>query len=94
MKIGYKYAIEILLENYRELKARGGDIGQIQQLKEGITYLCYPWREDISETGVSPLRELWAPDFMDDDEDLSRRGDSYVNMAEYSWEVLKEIGVV
>jgi len=92
MKIGYQYAIKLLLEHYRELKARGGDIGQIQELREGIEYLCYPWREDISETVVSPLKELGDPDFLDDDEELARRGDIYVNMSEYAWLVLKEIG--
>ena len=94
MKIGYQYAIEVLLVHYRKLQKEQADSALIQQLKEGIEYLCYPWREDRSEHVRSPLIEAHEPEILEDHAELARRGRIHVQMAEYVWEVLKEIGTV
>jgi hypothetical protein len=94
MKLGYKYAIEVLLDHYRSLKRDKTDPEQIQQIKEGIEYLCYPWREDLTEEVRSPLIEDDEDGPLDDDEELARRGKIQVEMSEYVWNVLKAIGAV
>jgi hypothetical protein len=94
VKIGYKYAIEVLLERYRALKNDNADPELIQQIKEGIEYLCYPWREDLTEQVRSPLVEDGEEGFIEDDEELFRRGEIRVEMSEYVWRVLKAIGSV
>jgi hypothetical protein len=57
MKVGYKKAIEILFEEYQKQKATNGDPEEIQSIREGIEYLCYPFREDLSEDIRSPLQD-------------------------------------
>jgi hypothetical protein len=94
MKLGYKHAIEVLLEHYYSLKRDKADPEQIQQIKEGIEYLCYPWREDLTEEVRSPLIEKGEYGPLDDDEELARRGKIQVEMSGYVWQVLKAIGSV
>lgn len=57
MKVGYRKAIEILFEEYQRQKAANGDPEEIQSIREGIEYLCYPFREDLSEDIRSPLQD-------------------------------------
>ena len=94
MKIGFKYAIEVLLEQYRALKSQDADADQIQQIKEGIEYLCRPWREDLTENIPSPLFEDGEKRSVEDAMEVARRGNIHVEMSYYVWDVLKEIGVV
>jgi hypothetical protein len=76
------------------LKRVRADPEQIQQIKEGIEYLCYPWREDRTETVRSPLIEKGEYGPLDDDEELARRGKIQIEISGYVWKVLKAIGVV
>lgn len=92
MKIGYQYAIETLLNRYRQSEDVSQE--QRQQLKEGIEYLCLPWREDLAEDVPSPLFEKDDPPFIEDNSEIARRGEIQIRMSRYVWEVLKEIGSV
>ena len=94
MKTGYKHAIEVLFDHYQVLKNKNEDTDLIQQIKEGIEYLCYPWREDLTEQVKSPLIEDDETGFLENDEELFRRGDIHVEMSAYVWKVLKAIGSV
>jgi hypothetical protein len=94
MKIGYKYAIEVLLDHYRALKRDNAEAELIQQVKEGVEYLCHPWREDLTERVRSPLIEDGEVDPLEDDEELARRGKIQVEMSEYVRAVLKAFGSV
>jgi hypothetical protein len=53
-KVGYIYAIKALFDEYKRLNETKGDSEQIQSLREGIEYLCYPFRDDV-EVMTSPL---------------------------------------
>ena len=68
MKIGYKKAIETLYVEYVRLKANQGDPEAVQSIREGIEYLCEPFREDLSENIRSPLQD---PQFTLDQRDRS-----------------------
>lgn len=94
MKIGFRYAIDVLMENYRGMKTTHADAELLQQLKEGIEYLCRPWREDLTENIRSPLFEEGENSPIEDAEEVVRRGNIHVEMSYYVWDVLKEIGVV
>ena len=63
MKKGYQHAINCLLDEYKRLIASpGSNKEQIQSIREGIEYLCYPYREDLSKPVRSPLRDEDDPE--------------------------------
>ncbi len=64
MKKGYQHSLKILLDEYKRLKAEPGSINkeQAQSIREGIEYLCYPYREDLSKFVRSPLRDETDPE--------------------------------
>ena len=57
MRIGYKKALEVLFDEYNKLKSENGDPDDIRSIREGIEYLCYPFREDLNEDVRSPLQD-------------------------------------
>lgn len=57
MKVGYKKAIEVLYNEYKRLQAENGNPEEIKSIREGIEYLCYPYREDLTEDIRSPLQD-------------------------------------
>lgn len=62
MKVGYAYAIQVLLDEFRKIKNEEGRGEDLQSLREGIEYLCYPFREDLSEAVRSPLQDPGDPE--------------------------------
>ena len=59
MKIGYHHALKILLQEYKNLITEIDSDSQekAKSIREGIEYLCYPFREDLSKFVRSPLRD-------------------------------------
>ena len=57
MKVGYKKAIEILFAEYEKLKSENGNPDDIKSIREGIEYLCYPFREDLTKDIRSPIQD-------------------------------------
>ena len=57
MKTGYKKAIEVLFTEYEKLKSENADPDDIKSIREGIEYLCYPFREDLTENIRSPIQD-------------------------------------
>jgi len=63
MKIGYHHALNVLLAEYKRLmKDPAGNKEKAQSVREGIEYLCYPYREDLSKPVRSPLRDETDPE--------------------------------
>jgi hypothetical protein len=64
MKIGYHHALNVLLAEYKKLMKDpdGSSKEKIQSVREGIEYLCYPYREDLSKFIRSPLRDEDNPE--------------------------------
>lgn len=66
-KVGYKHAIQSLFNEYEKLvKENPSDpetIEKMKSIREGIEYLCYPFREDIpyEDLPVSPLQDEENP---------------------------------
>ncbi len=56
MKVGYNRAIQILFDEYRRRKDNCESEEVLQSIREGIEYLCYPFREDLREDVPSPLQ--------------------------------------
>ncbi|HAO20773.1 MAG: hypothetical protein BWK80_51540 [Desulfobacteraceae bacterium IS3] len=56
MKAGYNRAIQILFDEYKRLKDNHEREEILQSIREGIEYLCYPFREDLTEDISSPLQ--------------------------------------
>jgi hypothetical protein len=64
MKKGYQHALKILLDEYKRLMADPDSSSKekAQSVREGIEYLCYPYREDLSKFVRSPLRDEDNPE--------------------------------
>ncbi|MBU0993404.1 MAG: hypothetical protein KJ737_12995 [Proteobacteria bacterium] len=65
MKVGYKKAIEVLYNEYKRLQAENGNPEEIKGIREGIEYLCYPFKEDLTEDIRSPLQDPNDPLYLD-----------------------------
>ena len=64
MKKGYQQAIKCLLAEYKRLMDDPGNDSKekAQSVREGLEYLCYPYREDLSKFVRSPLRDENDPE--------------------------------
>ena len=64
MKKGYQHAIKCLLDEYKRLMTDPDNNSKekAQSIREGIEYLCYPYREDLSKPVPSPLRDEDNPE--------------------------------
>jgi hypothetical protein len=63
LKKGYQHALKILLDEYKRLMADPDSKKEkAQSIREGIEYLCYPYREDLSKFVRSPLRDEGNPE--------------------------------
>ncbi len=64
MKKGYQHAIKCLLDEYKRLMTDpdSSNKEKAQSIREGIEYLCYPYREDLSKPVPSPLRDENNPE--------------------------------
>jgi len=63
-KKGYQHALKILLDEYKRLMADPDSSSKekAQSVREGIEYLYYPYREDLSKFIRSPLRDEDDPE--------------------------------
>ena len=87
MKVGYKKAIEILFTEYEKLKSQNSNQDDIKSIREGIEYLCYPFREDLTKVIRSPLHDSDNDSLHLDKADRStpEKEDAFLeNMAELS----------
>ena len=64
MKIGYHHALNVLIAEYKRLMKDPESISKekAKSVREGIEYLCYPYREDLSKFVCSPLRDEDDPE--------------------------------
>lgn len=64
MKKGYQQAVKCLLDEYKRLMDDPGNDSKekAQSVREGLEYLCYPYREDLSRFVRSPLRDEDNPE--------------------------------
>ncbi len=64
MKKGYQQAIKCLLAEYQRLMAAPDSDSKekAQSVREGLEYLCYPYRQDLSKFVRSPLRDEDNPE--------------------------------
>ncbi len=63
-KVGYKHAIELLFNEYKALLEQNSeDKERLQSIREGIDYLCFPFREDVpmEDLPISPLQDEENP---------------------------------
>ena len=60
-KVGYKHAIQSLFDEYERLvKENPSDpetIEKMKSIREGIEYLCYPFREGLISQPISPTQD-------------------------------------
>jgi len=86
MKVGYKKAIEILFTEYEKLKSANGHPDDLKSIREGIEYLCYPFREDLTKDIRSPLQD---PD--DDSLNLVKADRSTPEQEKAFWQNMAEL---
>jgi len=62
-KVGYKHAIEHLFNEYERLVKVNPEDEKTKSIKEGIEYLCFPFREDLTsdQIPISPLQDEENP---------------------------------
>jgi hypothetical protein len=85
MKAGYKKAIEVLFKEYKRRQAESWNPEEVRSVREGIEYLCYPFREDLAEDIRSPLK---SPD---DDLSLDKADRSTPEKEKAFWENMSEL---
>ncbi len=88
MKVGYSIALKILVQQHKKLTAAGADPEQLKSIAEGIESLCYPYREDLTETVKSPLYDPKDTN-LDEDQEVSRKIKIRVHLSEIAWEALQ-----
>ncbi len=98
-KVGYKHAIELLFDEYKTLlEKKSEDKERLQSIREGIDYLCFPFREDITseERPESPLQDEENPMYIDNldeftDEEVEERSERYITNKLFANDILLKL---
>jgi hypothetical protein len=88
MKTGYKHAILELVKLHKQMVADNADPEVIKGIKEGIEFLCLPYREDVWYEGPSPLNEDDDKDVFSDRDEICRRGPIAVELSNVAFEAM------
>ena len=103
MKTGYRKAIEVLFLEYQRLVSENGNEEDIKSIREGIEYLCYPYRDDLSEDTRSLIQDPESDLYLDKAdrstpekdkafwEEMTRASQKHLDIALYALEVLKKL---
>ncbi|MCG8568357.1 MAG: hypothetical protein MI747_25080 [Desulfobacterales bacterium] len=88
MRVGYDIAIKALVTHHKKLVASRANSEALKSVAEGIEYLCYPFREDLTENVPSPLYDPKDGE-LDPDKEAARKLGIRVYLSEVAWQALE-----